>query len=58
MLAFAVRVRKGELKLSGELSEAAWFTPDEAYEALFDGAYGRDMINEIRRLEKEGLLGI
>ena len=58
MLAFACRVRKGELKLSGELSEAAWFTPDEAYEALFDGAYGRDMINEIRRLEKEGLLGI
>ena len=58
MLAFACRVRKKEPKLSGEVTEAAWFTPDKAYDALFDGAYGRDMINEVKRLEKEGLLGI
>ena len=58
MLAFACRVRKSELKLSSELSDAAWFTPEAAYEALFDGAYGRDMLAEIQRLEKEGQLGI
>lgn len=58
MLAFACRVRRSELKLSGELSEAAWFSPKEAYDALFEGAYGRDMLTEIERLEKEGLLGI
>ncbi len=59
MLAFACRVRRSELKLSAnEVSEANWFTPDDAYNALFAGAYGRDMLNEVKRLEKEGLLGI
>lgn len=58
MLAFACRVRKAELTLSGELTEAEWFTPDGAYDALFEGAYGRDMIDAVKRLEKEGLLGI
>lgn len=58
MLAFACRVRHSKLALSGEVSEAAWFTPDDAFNALFEGAYGRDMLDEIRRLEKEGLLGI
>ena len=58
MLAFACRVRKSELTLSGEVSEAAWFTPEDAEKALFEGAYGIDMLHEVRRLEKEGLLGI
>lgn len=51
MLAFACRVRKGELTLSGEVSEAKWFTPEEAEKALFEGAYGIDMLhkwNEMR----------
>ena len=44
MLAFACRVRKDTLSLSGEVSEAAWFTADDAYDALFEGAFGRDML--------------
>lgn len=58
MLAFACRVRKAEPRLSGEVSEAAWFTREEAENALFPGAYGIDMLHEVTRLEKEGLLGI
>lgn len=58
MLAYACRVKKAELTLSGELTEAAWFTPEDAEKALFEGAYGIDMLHEIKRLEKEGLLGI
>ena len=46
MLAFACRVKKAEPALSGEVSEARWFPPEEAYEALFEGAYGRDMLKK------------
>lgn len=46
MLAFACRVRKTDLTLSGEVSEAEWFTPDEAEKNLFPGAYGIDMLHK------------
>ena len=58
MLAFACRVRKSDLTLSGEVSDAAWFTPEEAEKALFEGAYGIDMLHEVKRLQNGGLLGI
>ncbi|MBR5088244.1 MAG: NUDIX domain-containing protein [Ruminiclostridium sp.] len=58
MLAFACRVKKAEFSLSGEVKEAAWFGLEDAYDAMFDGAYGRDMITEIKRLREGGLLGI
>ncbi len=51
MLAFACRVRKSELQLSGEVSEAKWFTPEEAEKALFQGAYGIDMLHKWREMQ-------
>ena len=52
MLAFACRVNKAQPKLSGEVSEASWFTPDAAYDALFEGAYGRDMLQMWKTMSK------
>lgn len=51
MLAFACRVKKSELTLSGEVSEAKWFTPDEAEKALFEGAYGIDMLHRWKEMQ-------
>ena len=51
MLAFACRVRKSELQLSGEVREAKWFTPEEAEKALFQGAYGIDMLHKWREMQ-------
>lgn len=52
MLAFACRVKKAEFRLSGEVKEAKWFTPGDAENALFEGAYGKDMLhiwNDMKR---------
>ena len=53
MLAFACRVRKADLKLSGEVSEAQWFTPVDAEKALHEGAYGIDMLHKWQELNKK-----
>ena len=58
MLAFLCRVKKAEPRISGELSEARWFSPEEAEKALFEGAYGIDMLHEWQRLRNGGLLDI
>jgi NAD+ diphosphatase len=55
MLAFACRVRKAETKLSGEVSEAAWFTPEAAEKALFQGAYGIDMLHKWQEIKGNAL---
>ena len=54
MLAFVCRVGRAELTLSQEVSEAEWFTADDAYSALFEGAYGRTMIEKWRELRNGG----
>lgn len=58
MLAFACRVRKKDVTLSGEVSEAGWFSPEEAENVLFRGAYGIDMLHEVKRLKDGGMFGI
>ena len=44
MIALLCTVKYGEPSLSSEVKEAHWFEPGEAYERLFEGSYGRDMI--------------
>ena len=58
MLAFLCRVKKAELRISSELTEAQWFSPKDAENALFQGAYGIDMLHEWQRLRDRGLLEI
>ena len=56
MLAFLCRVKKAEFRLSPEVSEAEWFTPEEAEKALFEGAFGIDMIHEWKKITDRGEL--
>ncbi len=56
MLAFVCNVKKDRFTLSDEVSEAEWFTPEEAHNALFEGAYGRDMLREWQELKAGGKL--
>lgn len=58
MLAFVCRVKKAEPRISGELSEARWFSPEEAEKALFEGAYGIDMLHKWRDLRDRGILDL
>ena len=56
MLAFVCRVKKTEFRLSSEVSEAKWFTPEEAEKTLFEGAYGIDMLHEWKKMNDRGEL--
>ncbi|MBR1739334.1 MAG: NUDIX domain-containing protein [Ruminococcus sp.] len=38
MLGFLARVRRAEFSISGELSEARWFTPEEAIKTVREGS--------------------
>ena len=58
MLAFLCRVKKAKPRISSELTEAQWFSPKDAENALFQGAYGIDMLHEWQRLRDRGLLEI
>ncbi|MBP5605450.1 MAG: NUDIX domain-containing protein [Ruminiclostridium sp.] len=54
MLAFVCRVKHAETILSSEVSEARWFRREEAESALFEGAFGIDMLHRWKELENEG----
>ena len=47
MLALCCKVKYGEPVISSEVKEAHWFTVKEAYDRLFEGSYGRDMISAV-----------
>ena len=49
-------MKKAEFRLSPEVSEAEWFTPEEAEKALFEGAFGIDMIHEWKKITDRGEL--
>ena len=44
-------IKHSETKLSGEVSEAAWFTPEAAEKTLFQGAYGIDMLHKWQEIK-------
>ena len=56
MLAFVCRVKKSEFRLSGELKEARWFSPEDAENTLFPGAYGIDMLHRWYEIQRGGAL--
>lgn len=58
MLAFVCRVKKAEPHISAELTEARWFSAEEAEKAMFEGALGIEMIHKWHELLDRRLLDI
>ncbi|MGN0618036.1 MAG: NAD(+) diphosphatase [Ruminiclostridium sp.] len=52
MLGFLCRVKKGELKLSGEVDSGGWFSVSEAERLLRQGSVGIEMLHQYKEQGK------
>lgn len=53
MLGFAVRVKRGEFKLSGEVDSAGWYSIAQTRGLLSPGSVGTKLLAEFERLNNE-----
>ena len=52
MLGFLCRVKKGELRLSGEVDSGGWFSVSEAEGLLRQGSVGIEMLHQYKEQGK------